>query len=459
MTCELHPPSAIRTLALLISSSSDADGTPPCRRCARENQECILVKSRRGGRRVRRSSIAAAAAGAPPSHASDSADIRGERDQNVTVTPTEADETWRPRPTPPQRPMRPWNEGWEERRSPVQRRRSDGVDDIENHIASADLLNPSDALNLLAQVADRDAEGRRESALQTSQDGQRSEGGSFPVGLGSSSSFPPISEGHLTVADAARLLGHYHDKYHPYYPIAHKDIFMNDNVSQWVDDEPHLLTAVLTVASKDEPSWAGIHEACSKYMETLISKLIYRGSTTVGAVEALLILAEWAPQRLQEKPTIGRGEEDQGAWMQVGVAIRLGYLQRLEQTGLYQGKEPKTDQFSRKQLAWAACYMSDRHVSIRLGKGFWSRGPGPNTVLRAADFPTLKAQQMGSDDLSLLFQAHLELTQLFGNAHDILYSSASHREHLYLGGEYVRYIVGHRPRRSRRCDGRLTIPG
>jgi len=80
-------------------------------------------------------------------------------------------------------------------------------------------------------------------------------------------------------------------------------------------------------------------------------------------------------------------------------------------------------------------------VSIRLGKGFWSRGPGPSTVLRAADFPTLQAQQMGSDDLSLLFQAHLELTQLFGNAHDILYSSTSHREQLYLGGEYVRYIV------------------
>lgn len=85
--------------------------------------------------------------------------------------------------------------------------------------------------------------------------------------------------------------------------------------------------------------------------------------------------------------------------------------------------------------------MSDRHVSIRLGKGFWSRGPGPSTILRAADFPTLQSQQMGSDDLSLLFQAHLELTQLFGNAHDILYSSTSHREHLYLGGEYVRYIV------------------
>lgn len=246
----------------------------------------------------------------------------------------------------------------------------------------------------------------------------------------------------ISINPSVRLtLDSYHEKYHPYFPIAHKDLFTSDDVLQWVDKEPHLLTAVLTVASKDEPSWAAIHEACSKHMEALISKLIYRGSTTVGAVEALLILAEWAPQRFQETPIIGRGEEDQGAWMQVGVAIRLGYLQRLEQTGLLQAKDPKPDQFSRKQLAWAACYMSDRHVSIRLGKGFWSRGPGPSTLLRAADFPTLQAQQMGTDDLSLLFQAHLELTQLFGNAHDILYSSTSHREQLYIGGEYVRYIV------------------
>lgn len=88
-----------------------------------------------------------------------------------------------------------------------------------------------------------------------------------------------------------------------------------------------------------------------------------------------------------------------------------------------------------------ACYMSDRQVSIRLGKGFWSRGPGPSINLRAADFPYLQTQTLGNDNLALLFQAHLEMTQLFSNAHDILYSSTSHREQLYTGGEYVRYIV------------------
>lgn len=84
--------------------------------------------------------------------------------------------------------------------------------------------------------------------------------------------------------------------------------------------------------------------------------------------------------------------------------------------------------------------MSDRQVSIRLGKGFWSRGPGPSTNLRAANFPSLQSQNLGPDNLGILFQAQLELTQLFSNAHDILYSSTSHREQLYVGGEYVRYI-------------------
>lgn len=88
-----------------------------------------------------------------------------------------------------------------------------------------------------------------------------------------------------------------------------------------------------------------------------------------------------------------------------------------------------------------ACYMCDRQVSIRLGKGFWSRGPGPALHLRAADFPTLQEQALGPDNMGLLFQAHLELTQLISNAHDILYSSTSHRQQLYIGGEYVRYIV------------------
>lgn len=114
-----------------------------------------------------------------------------------------------------------------------------------------------------------------------------------------------------------------------------------------------MLTAVLTVASKEEPSWQRAHEACSRHMESLLSPLIYGGVTTVGAVEALLILAEWAPQPPHEISSIGCGKEDYGAWMLVGVAIRLGYLQRLEQTGLHDPPESPSESYSRKKIAWA----------------------------------------------------------------------------------------------------------
>ncbi|KAL2875248.1 hypothetical protein SGCOL_009538 [Colletotrichum sp. CLE4] len=192
--------------------------------------------------------------------------------------------------------------------------------DIEGHITSSDLLNPSDALNLLAQVADLDGEERRDDMR------------------------------HL-----------YIDHFHPFFPVADKCILTHTpaTVASLIDSEPHLVTAIFTVASKDEPSMSRVHEACSRYMETLISKLIYKGSTAVGAVEALLILAQWAPQRLQEKPTIGRGEEDEGAWMQIGVAIRLGYLQSLEQTGLLSDKtSPSSETFRRKRLVWAGLNLS-----------------------------------------------------------------------------------------------------
>ncbi|KAJ3940095.1 uncharacterized protein N0V96_010099 [Colletotrichum fioriniae] len=258
--------------------------------------------------------------------------------------------------------------------------------DIEGHITSSDLLNPSDALNLLAQVADLDGEERRDDMRHLSvsdapgRDKCSPRKGSRKPSTPAATHYPPISDGVLSLPVASRLLTlyviphplthsfsrychtkanhhtRYIDHFHPFFPVADKCILTHTpaTVSSLIDSEPHLVTAIFTVASKDEPSMTSVHEACSRYMETLISKLIYKGSTTVGAVEALLILAQWAPQRLQEKPTVGRGEEDEGAWMQIGVAIRLGYLQSLEQTGLLSDKtSPSSETFRRKRLVWA----------------------------------------------------------------------------------------------------------
>jgi len=93
-------------------------------------------------------------------------------------------------------------------------------------------------------------------------------------------------------------------------------------------------------------------------MESLISKLIYAGSTDVGAVEALLILAEWAPQTPEEGLTIGTGKENQGSWMLVGLAIRLAYLQNLEQTTLMYGQEGVSEYVCRQRTVWAGEIIS-----------------------------------------------------------------------------------------------------
>ncbi|KAK1496372.1 fungal specific transcription factor domain-containing protein, partial [Colletotrichum cuscutae] len=267
--------------------------------------------------------------------------------------------------------------------------------DIEGHITSSDLLNPSDALNLLAQVADLDGEERRDDMRHLSvsdapgRDKCSPRKGSRKPSTPAATHYPPISDGVLSLPVASRLLTlydtphpldplqdtlfvgltttRYIDHFHPFFPVADKCILTHTpaTVSSLIDSEPHLVTAIFTVASKDEPSMTRVHEACSRYMETLISKLIYKGSTTVGAVEALLILAQWAPQRLQEKPTVGRGEEDEGAWMQIGVAIRLGYLQSLEQTGLLSDKtSPSSETFRRKRLVWAVIELSCTSAEI-----------------------------------------------------------------------------------------------
>lgn len=82
----------------------------------------------------------------------------------------------------------------------------------------------------------------------------------------------------------------------------------------------------------------------------------------------------------------------------------------------------------------------DRHVSVRIGKAFWSRGPGPMTGLSAQDFPSLRPLRIPTDDYAAIWEANLELTQLFSNAHDVLYSSKNRSAQLNSGGEYVKYI-------------------
>ncbi len=63
-------------------------------------------------------------------------------------------------------------------------------------------------------------------------------------------------------------------------------------------NEPHLLTAMITVAARDlpRPLPDNVLHICSNYMHQLVSEIIAGKKCDVEAVEALLLLAEWEPQ-------------------------------------------------------------------------------------------------------------------------------------------------------------------
>lgn len=106
------------------------------------------------------------------------------------------------------------------------------------------------------------------------------------------------------------------------------------------------------------------------------------------------------------------------------------------------------------------CYLFDRHVSLRLGKAFWSRGPsicfqgfsasaqtGPAAAVN--NFPYMKEIKAPpgappdtpqQDDFAALAQTYLELTQMMSNAHDVLYPNTNRTRALVVYGEYFKYI-------------------
>jgi hypothetical protein len=117
--------------------------------------------------------------------------------------------------------------------------------------------------------------------------------------------------------------------------------------------EQHLLTAILTIASKDLIEEADTYSSCSNHMQKLISALVIGMKADVEAVEALLILAEWTPHQQNAFPgSIGRGEEDRAAWMYVGMALRVGYYLGIDSTSFRSRFESKGDEFLRQRLAW-----------------------------------------------------------------------------------------------------------
>jgi hypothetical protein len=318
--------------------------------------------------------------------------------------------------------------------------------DIQSQSESSDeipfpnLQNPSDALGILARVAETsssesNANGQTEGRTNVQAPHHAERRPQATV-----FSYPLIDNGSLTVHTVCQLLIRYQRCFHIYYPLAPAPTFDTSRLTETAQKEPHLLTAILVIASKDLVDEPRLYESCSEYMKSLVSKLAAGGDANIEAVEALLLLAEWAPYTQRGSGKVGKGEEDKESWMHVGLALRIAYFQALDKYSFRvvdQGKDPD---HNRKRLIWTSAYVSDRHISIRIGKAFWSRGPGPLTTLRREDYPSLMPNSPNDEDYASIFQANLELTQLFSNVHDVLYSNPGSSFRSHLSGSYIKFI-------------------
>jgi len=306
-----------------------------------------------------------------------------------------------------------------------------------------DLQNPSDALDILAQIASDD--GRINQQIPWN---MGSEGGTGRLSsisdshwLNGAFDYELVRSGQLTPSRIVELVERYKRLYHPYFALVPPSTFEPQNLPHVARCEPHLLTAILVIAAKDVSDEPHVFTACTEYMQALVSALAAGGPGGVEAIEALLLLAEWTPYTSRSNAShVGRGEEDREAWMSVGLALRIGYYLGLDKYSFPVADDGKDPEWKRKRLVWTCSYISDRQVSIRIGRAFWSRGPGPGLQLRKEDFP-YQSQNANEEDYASIFQATLELTLLFSNVHDVLYGSPGNslRNHL-TGGFYIKIV-------------------
>ncbi|KAH3023088.1 hypothetical protein KXW60_003471 [Aspergillus fumigatus] len=311
--------------------------------------------------------------------------------------------------------------------------------------------NPSDAWQCLTGIAKRGAD---DLSSEPHTESARPGPNEFPpfsaFQNGAATDFPPTSgiRAYRLVQTRAldpgtvwQLVARYAENFHPYLPLVPRKYFNRNALDDFATNEKHLLTAVLTIASKDLVERPEIHEYCSKYMHELISGIAAGADCDVEAVEALLLLAEWEPQGLRPRiERVGRGEEDRAAWMHVGLALRSGYFLGLDRTSFRGDASGDTETEARRRLAWTCCYISDRLISVRIGRAFWSRGPGPMTGLVSQDFPSLQPVKSDEEDYAKIFQATLDLTQLYNNVHDVLYSGMRTSNQMMLMGDYVKFV-------------------
>ncbi|PWY94411.1 hypothetical protein BO94DRAFT_457543 [Aspergillus sclerotioniger CBS 115572] len=354
------------------------------------------------------------------------------------------------------RPGQKWLQGWKESESINSPRHSSGegssvTEHVAGDILAMDLRNPSDALQILAR-SDVNHPNQKVDLLPQAIDAAAStQANESPNRRKHATTaldeYELVQTGVLCQSLVAELLHTYLRNYHPYCPIV-PSYFLGPSGMERVQKQDYfLLTAILTIASRDDPSHSLTHRYCWDHTQRLlVDVLLARPWTqTPRTVEGLLLLAEWLPHIQIEETTSEANlfSEDRTAWSLVGLAVRHGYLQRLDQAAFRNTDSHESmEKVEQQRLIWAYISMTDRQISVRPGQSFWSRGPSLAAKFTASDFPSLRPRPESEDDedYASVLQATMELTQILHNAHAVLYSSKERTMAMVYEGHYSQYL-------------------
>ena len=198
--CELYErlvQTCIRSLLTICAYDRDAvgqPGVPPCRRCIREQRECILAGSRRGGRRPKKPK-----AQTESSIPSVSEPMCKQEQRETSSATADVDEEFSPAWSSPWNGAQRDNVMAYQHYSPT----NNNGHSVEKTIASADIQTSSDALEILAQVAG-DAQVDKSATAPVKVNGADPRHFSAPElhmrNEKALASFPPLATGSMSVA-------------------------------------------------------------------------------------------------------------------------------------------------------------------------------------------------------------------------------------------------------------------
>lgn len=120
-----------------------------------------------------------------------------------------------------------------------------------------------------------------------------------------------------------------------------------------------LLTVILTIASRDSPNHSLVHRYCWDYSQRLLLEVLLAQpwTQTPRTVEGLLLLSEWLPHIQTSQPTSqvpkNLFSEDRTAWSLIGLAIRHGYMLRLDRGAFRQQRDSgNQERAEQNRLIW-----------------------------------------------------------------------------------------------------------